>query len=82
MTSIGIHLTYHDGTNEWYDPVDEDEFDVNQNDKQYVIFNGCYTYIIPKDKVANVRKYQLCDECGYEFDTRHNNTCSKSYDSF
>jgi hypothetical protein len=66
---IGIEFTLKDGTKDWYDPVNEDEFDTDQTETEYIIWNGCYTYNIPKIDVVSVKKYQLCAICQYEVGT-------------
>lgn len=72
---IGIAFEYKDGTKDWYDPVDENEFDNNQTETEYHIDNGCYKYVVSKSNVVSMRKYKLCAGCGYEIDTRHSKDC-------
>ena len=66
---IGIELTYTDGEKDWYDPVKEIEFESMQTDSEYIIDNGFHIYKVPKSKVTNVRKYDLCSTCQYEVGT-------------
>lgn len=72
---IGIAFEYKDGTKDWFDPVDEDEFDKNQTETEYTIHNGIYEYKVCKPNVLSVRKYKLCAGCGYEIGTRHSKDC-------
>lgn len=72
---IGIAFEYKDGTKDWFDPVDESEFDRNQTNIEYHIDNGICKYIVWKQNVVSIRKYKLCAGCGYEIDTRHSKDC-------
>jgi hypothetical protein len=66
---IGIEFTYAGGKKDWYDPIDEDEFESNQTDSTYEVDVHYHRYTIQKSDVVHVRKYQLCEECGYEIGT-------------
>lgn len=66
---IGIELNYHNGKQDWYDPVDREEFYNNQTHSYYIFDVGGCTYKVDKLLVGSVREYELCDVCGYEHGT-------------
>jgi ribosomal protein S27AE len=75
---IGIGIFYKDGSRDWFDPVDEDVFDAAETEDKYIIDNGHYVYEVEKSKVLEMRKYDLCPECGHEINTTHGSGCSLS----
>lgn len=58
----GIEFKYKDGTNEYYDPIN----DWNEDDLNYSFWIGRYEFGILKSDVLELREYPLCDVCGYE----------------
>ena len=68
---IGIAFEYTDGTKDFFDPVDENEFYSNQTENEYHIDVGCYKYIVWKPNVLSMRKYELCAGCGKESGDGH-----------
>ena len=75
MAEIGIEFTTNDGKKDWYDPVDEVEFDSNQSESEYIFYTGGYECRLLKSDVKTIRKYQLCPECRREID-------EESYDGY
>ncbi|MGE5822819.1 MAG: hypothetical protein ACM31M_09625 [Nitrososphaerota archaeon] len=63
---IGIEINYLDGTKDWFDPVDEEEYKSVENDKNYVFYVGSYKYEIERKLVSYIREYELCEVYGYE----------------
>lgn len=81
MEAKGIKFKMKDGTWDYYDPIEEPDFQISQD--AYVLDMN-YLYEIPKEDVEYFEWYELCDDCGYEVfeegcrncaDTR--NKCSK-----
>jgi hypothetical protein len=64
--SIGVEFTYHSGLKEWFDPVDSEEFTSREQESHYLFSTMGYEHIVYKRDVRALRKYDLCEECGYE----------------
>ena len=67
----GIKFKLKDGTWDYYDPIEKDDFQISED--VYVLEMN-YLYEIPKEEVEYFEWYDLCDECGYELE---DNICSK-----
>lgn len=68
---IGLEFIFHDGTSDSYDPVNYPD-DFEETDTHYIL-NIHYEYKIEKKNVKSIRKYSLCEKCGYE---TKDNQCS------
>lgn len=59
----GIKFKMKDGTWDFYDPIEEDDF---QEVSNAYILDMNYQYEIPKEEVDYFEWYDLCDDCGHE----------------
>lgn len=59
----GIKFKMKDGTFDYYDPLEEDDF--QENIYSYIL-DMIYKYEILKENVESYEWYDICDICGYE----------------
>jgi len=60
--NYGIQITYKDLSTEYFDPIQ----DFKTTNLNYEFWVSGHTYQILIDTVLELRKYPLCDVCGYE----------------
>ena len=66
---FGVEVTHKDRSKDWYDPLTEDG--VRENETEYLFNNGFYTYNEPKDAVAELRRYEICQVCKFPVEKCH-----------
>ena len=65
---IGIKVTLTNGDFDWYDPVEPNEYNVDESGDLH-IDNGCYKYVLKANEYQSFEIYQLCPICGREVGT-------------
>lgn len=60
----GIKFKLKNGEVYYHDPVSNTDF--SEDDKQYIIKNGIYTYEYPKDNIESYEWYDMCEKCERE----------------
>jgi hypothetical protein len=63
--AIGMEFRMKNGDVDCYDPISIPE-GFRETETDYVLDNGYHEYTISKSKVESIRRYPLCDICGYE----------------
>lgn len=77
MASIGVEVKLKNGKKEWFDPVDENEFNLmlGQATEKYLINNGLYDYDFNVCDVEEIFTYEIYGCCGFDKRTGHGPKC-------
>ncbi|RTL03651.1 hypothetical protein EKK58_12450 [Candidatus Dependentiae bacterium] len=78
---VGIELTFKDGSKNWIDPVDVDEFNqmLQAATDKYIINNGAHSYEFLIGDVAEYFIYNIHECCGYDTRSGHSRYCGEDY---
>jgi hypothetical protein len=72
MERFGIKFFMKDGTVDYYDPIEKDDF---QESLDAFILDMNYLYEIPREEVESFEWYNICDDCGHELIKGDCNRC-------
>ena len=76
---FGLDVVHKDGKVDSYDPIESGG--ITENETEYLIDNGYSSlYREPKDNVAELRRYELCQKCNYPIERCHCSEVSNGTD--
>ena len=64
---IGLEIAFRNGKKDWYDPIDEDQYEeamsVDSSVTELLIVVNGNEYLVPFADIEQINKYALCDIC-------------------
>ena len=77
MVKRGIKFKMKDGTFDYYDPLEEADFQITQD---VYVLDLNYLYEMPKEEVEYFEWYDICEECVFELKEEKCERCAMEYE--